>query len=516
MKYDYVIVGAGSAGCTLASRLTENPDVSVLLLEAGPDYPEFNQLPDDVKLGNNMWRSAYGPHSWGYLATATPRQSEQIIIPRGKTTGGSSSINGQVLFRGIPEDYDNWAKWDNPEWSFANVLPYFKKLENDLDFPGGDFHGNDGPIPVRRYKREEWLPYFGAFYDACVSLGYPAHPDHNHPETNGVAPRPLNNIDGVRMSTALTYLSMARHRLNLTVKGNVIGHKINLDGKRAVGVTAESGGEVFTVEADQVIVSSGAIASPQLLLLSGIGPKFHLDELGIETLHELPGVGENLRDHPAAFALFKGDSEPPDIDAPNIQIGLRISPEGSPTDAALQISPILMSSAHAPSSVVIESDDFHFGISFALQNARGKGRIRLASTDPREQPDINYDYLSDPYDRQQMRHGLRMALEIASESPFKEYIIERLNPTDTDLESDDSMDDWLLRNAYTQHHSSGTCKMGDASDSMAVVNQYSHVHGIENLRVVDASIMPDVIRANTNATTIMIAEKVADWIKEGV
>ena len=132
MKYDYVIVGAGSAGCTLASRLTENPDVSVLLLEAGPDYPEFNQLPDDVKLGNNMWRSAYGPHSWGYLATATPRQSEQIIIPRGKTTGGSSSINGQVLFRGIPEDYDNWAKWDNPEWSFANVLPYFKKLEKAL------------------------------------------------------------------------------------------------------------------------------------------------------------------------------------------------------------------------------------------------------------------------------------------------------------------------------------------------------------------------------------------------
>jgi choline dehydrogenase len=251
-------------------------------------------------------------------------------------------------------------------------------------------------------------------------------------------------------------------------------------------------------------------------MLSGIGPKSHLEELGIETLLDLPGVGENLRDHPAAFALFKGDSEPPDIDAPNIQIGLRISPEGSPTDADLQISPILMSSEHAPSSVVIESDDFHFGISFALQNARGSGRIKLASTDPGEQPYINYDYLSDPYDRQQMRQGLRMALEIASESPFKEYIIERLNPTDADLQSDDSMDDWLLRNAYTQHHSSGTCKMGSASDPMAVVNQYGHVYGIDNLRVVDASIMPDVIRANTNATTIMIAEKVADWIKEGI
>ena len=171
MKYNFVIVGGGSAGCTLASRLTEDPNISVLLLEAGPDYTNFDQVPDDVKLGNNVWRSAYGNHSWGYLATATPRQNDPIIIPRGKTTGGSSSINGQVLFRGIPQDYDNWAEWGNSEWAFTNVLPYFKKLENDLDFPGGDFHGNDGPIPVRRYKREEWLPYFGAFYDACVSVG---------------------------------------------------------------------------------------------------------------------------------------------------------------------------------------------------------------------------------------------------------------------------------------------------------------------------------------------------------
>ena len=315
------------------------------------------------------------------------------------------------------------------------------------------------------------------------------------------------------MSTALTYLSMARHRLNLTVKGNVVGHRINLEGNRAVGVTAESGGEVFTVESDQVIVSSGAIASPQLLLLSGIGPRFHLDAMGIETLHELPGVGENLRDHPAAFALFKGDSEIPDIDAPNIQIGLRISPEGSPTDADLQISPILMSSEHAPSSVVIESDEFHFGISFALQNARGKGRIRLASTDPRQQPDINYDYLSDPYDRQQMRHGLRMALEIAGESPFKEYILERLNPTDADLQSDDSMDDWLLRNAYTQHHSSGTCKMGTTSDPMAVVDQYCRVKGVEELFIADASVIPRIPRSGgIHPTVIMIGERVVEWI----
>ena len=163
MKYDYIIVGSGSAGCVLATRLSEDHSKSILLLEAGPDYPDFEQLPIDLKNGNNMWRSAYGPHSWNYEATGTPLQPDPIIIPRGRATGGSSAINGQVMFRGVPEDYDNWAEWGNTEWGFTSVLPYFRKLENDLDFPGGDFHGNDGPIPIRRYKREEMIPAFRAF-----------------------------------------------------------------------------------------------------------------------------------------------------------------------------------------------------------------------------------------------------------------------------------------------------------------------------------------------------------------
>ncbi len=515
MKYDVIIIGAGAAGCVLASRLSEDAGRSVLLLEAGPDYPDFDQLPLDLKEGNNMWRSAYGPHNWGYTATATPLQAEPVQIPRGRAIGGSTSINGQVLFRGVPGDYDNWAAWGNDEWAYTKVLPYFRKLETDLDFPGDDFHGGSGPIPVRRYKREEWLPHATAFYDACVDLGFPQDPDQNHPDSTGIAARPLNNINGVRMSTAITYLNPVRNRLNLTTRGNVTVRRIVFDGKRAVGVEAESGGEAFTVEGEEIVLSSGAIASPQVLMLSGVGPADHLQELGIEVLHEMPGIGGNLRDHPSVFTLFRGNGERPDDLAPSIQVGLRFSLEESPTRGDIQLAPILMNSEHRPANVRIYSDDFHFGFSAGLQNAVSAGRLRLESTDPRVQPVLNYDYLSDPYDRERMRGVVRLGLRLADHPLFSNIIVERLNPTDADLASDDALDNWLLRNVGTQHHSSGTCKMGPADDPMAVVDQYCKVYGLEGLRVVDASVMPDVIRANTNATTIMIGERVADWIKEG-
>lgn len=298
MKYDYIILGAGSAGCTIASRLSDDPNKSILLLEAGPDYPDFESYPDDLKFGYDQTASAIdAPHNWSFQGNTTDLQTEPMPVPRGRVVGGSSAINGQVLLRGIPEDYDGWAAKGNSDWGFTDVLPYLRKLETDTDIID-DFHGSEGPIPVRRFKQETWLPAQNAFFAAARSAGHPFDPDMNHPESGGVGPIPMNNPNGVRMSTALTFLAPCRNRLNLTIRPNAMIHRILFDGKKATGVQVESGDETFTVEGEQIILSSGAIASPQILMLSGVGPAERLQQLGIPVVHDVPGVGQNLRDHP--------------------------------------------------------------------------------------------------------------------------------------------------------------------------------------------------------------------------
>ena len=512
MKYDNIVVGGGTAGCILAAKLSEDPARSVLLLEAGPEFPDFEQLPDMLKYGwgtlNLQARAAGSPYNWSFTGTATPQQTQPMPVPRGKVLGGSSAINGQTFIRGAPEDFDTWASWGNDEWSYLKVLPYFRRIENDQEFHD-DFHGTEGPVPVRRHKREDWPPLQEAFYQACVLAGYPDNPDVHNPDATGVSQRAENNVEGVRMSMALTHIEPARNRLNLTIKANVHVMRIEFSGKRATGLEVESGGEKFLVEGEQITLSAGAVGSPQLLMLSGIGPKDQLEPLGIPVVVDTPGVGQNMRDHPNVTVRFTVDEDRPDETVARRALRLRYTATGSSTPNDMILSPASLN------SVVGEGDDPTHTINCGLYLAVGKGELRLVSADATVQPSMNYHYLEDPWDRKRLRESVRKCVDLLHGGAYDGLVDQRTNPTDADLTNDEALDNWMLRNVSSSFHISGTCKMGVADDPMAVVDQYMNVRNVEGLRVADASVMPDVVRANTNVTTMMIAERTAEFIREG-
>jgi choline dehydrogenase len=503
---DVVVIGAGSSGAVVAARASEDPHRTVLLLEAGPDYPVLRDTPYDLVNSHN---NSYTAHDWGfaYQPTAAGRV---VPFPRGRVTGGSSAVNTTIALRGVPEDYDGWAAEGNPEWAWERVLPAFNRLERDLDFGHEPYHGDAGPITIRRYRPDELAPAHHAFLEAARALGYPDCPDANDPASWGSGPHPMNKLGRLRISTAIGYLAPARARPNLEIRANSPIRRLVIEKGRVVAAEVERGGESELVRGRLFVLCAGAIMSPTILMRSGIGPADDLQRLSIEVVRNVPAVGANLCDHPAlAVVATVRDPAIADPDQPIVQTILRYTAPGSDQRNDLQIEQFSFSprgQGGAPA----------FAIAAVLEQSYGRGHVRLASADPAEGPLIQQQFCEDERDLSRLVQCFKDTLDFTRVEPLA-GMIDQVTFPNPDLPLDDDTIAGLLRRfAASGFHPCGTVKMGPASDPGAVVDQYGRCHMLEGLVVADASIMPTVPRANTNLTSIMIGEMVGEWLRTGV
>lgn len=528
-EFDYIVVGAGSAGCVLAARLSEDPATRVLLLEAGPpDRSFWIHLP--IGYGKTMWSPTY---NWCFHTEPDPNMNgRRIYWPRGKTLGGSSSINGLIYIRGQREDYDHWAALGNEGWGYDELLPYFRRSEGNQR---GDstFHGGDGPLKVSDIGDPHEL--IEAFIAGAGETGVPRTDDFNGAQQEGAGYYQLTTHRGWRCSTAKAYLTPARHRPNLHIQTGAQATGLLFEGRRAVGVQYRQGGELKTARCRaELLLAAGALQSPQLLQLSGIGPAPLLQGLGIPVRHDLPGVGENLQDHLQLRLTYECSRPVTTNDKLNSWLGqaqlglqwllmrsgplavginqggcfMRALPEAATPDIQFHVATL---SADMAGGKVHPFSGFTFSVCQLRPESRGTVHIR--STDPFEPPAMVPNYLSTDLDRRTAVAGIRAARAIAEAPSMRPYVKRGLKPG-PDAADDAALLEFSRNHGATIFHPSGTCRMGLADDPMAVVDARLRVHGITGLRVIDCSAMPTLVSGNTNAPAVAMAEKAVDMIRQ--
>jgi choline dehydrogenase len=525
--FDYLIVGAGSAGCVLTHRLSEDPTIKVCTLEAGPKDHWWNwQIHMPAALMYNLCHDRY---NWYYNTEPQPYMNDRVMYwPRGRVLGGSSSLNAMVYIRGHALDYDRWAFKENcPGWSYQEILPYFKRAETRES--GGDaYHGDSGPLFV--HTGDQPNPLYQAFIDAAQQAGYPFTKDMNGYQQEGVGKMDMTVKNGRRWSAAMAYLRPAEKRPNVRIETRALTTRVLFEGKRAVGVEFAQNGFLRRYRAErEVILSGGAINSPQILMLSGVGPSDHLKETGIDPVHHLPGVGENLQEHLEMY-IQQQCKQPITLytytkPVPMALAGIRwfLDHKGICSTSHLEAGGFIRSQA----GIEHPNLQFHFlpstvndhgrknGTSHAYQvhigNMRqeARGWIKLKSADPRAHPRIQPFYLQTENDRKEFRDAVKLTREIFAQKAFDPYRGPEIQPGEH-AQSDTEIDTFVRARADSAYHPSCSCKMG--TDEMAVVDPQARVRGLDGLRVVDASIMPSVVSGNLNAPTIMMAEKCSDMI----